>query len=115
METKKSTYIKQYNKKEKKKDEEYELRLLSFNKSKEELVLPVHINRTNFDHNNLLVPWKLKTKACNSNENSSPVFLRFYHVYEDNELKNMCMQMNNVSIIDYYYDQGNWCILLEKK
>lgn len=114
----KSSYLKQNYKKNLKKDEKEEckLQVVSLSNSNEEIILPIHNNRTAFNHNDLLVPWKLKTKSDDSNDsNEAPVYLRFYHVYEENELKNLCLKMENVDVLDYYYDQGNWCIILQKK
>lgn len=75
-----------------------------------DIVLPVHINRTQFQHKDVLVPWKLKGSDSESN-----TFLRYYHVFEENELENMCMKISNVEILKSYYDQGNWCIQIRKK
>lgn len=74
--------------------------------------LPVHKNRSNFVHNDLLVPWKLNQKS--KQENEPKTHLRYYHVFEEFELKHLCEQINDCKIIDYYYDQGNWCIIFEK-
>lgn len=70
--------------------------------------LPVHTNRSNFQANDVLVPWKLK-------DVNKTTFLRFYHVFEENELENLCRQVGNIDVVKSYYDQGNWCILLQKK
>ncbi|XP_003219355.1 alkylated DNA repair protein alkB homolog 8 isoform X1 [Anolis carolinensis] len=92
--------------------------------------LPVHTNRTSFDSQDLLVPWHLKdgtkkkmghTKLCQpvtSSENSqkcSPVFHRYYHVFCEGELELLCKRLNCVNVQESYYDQGNWCVILEKK
>ncbi|XP_050548944.1 alkylated DNA repair protein alkB homolog 8-like [Daktulosphaira vitifoliae] len=77
-----------------------------------ELDLPIHTNRSNFIHNDLLVPWKLNKNKLNDKD---PVtHLRFYHVFEETELKSLCERISNCKIIEYYYDQGNWCIIFEK-
>lgn len=68
-------------------------------------ILPVHENRTEFTHSDMLVPWKRKGGGN---------FLRFYHVFEENELPNLCSEMKNVTINKVYYDQGNWCVILTK-
>lgn len=69
------------------------------------LTLPVHENRTNFAHSDLLVPWKRKGGGN---------FLRFYHVFEENELSNLCTAVSNAIVESVYYDQGNWCAILRK-
>ncbi|XP_071643774.1 tRNA (carboxymethyluridine(34)-5-O)-methyltransferase alkbh8 [Temnothorax longispinosus] len=69
------------------------------------LTLPIHENRTNFAHSDMLVPWKKKSGEC---------FLRYYHVFREGELAKLCMEIPAVSIKKVYYDQGNWCVILEK-
>lgn len=77
-----------------------------------EVNLPVHTNRSNFIHNDLLVPWKLNQKKEQENEHKA--YLRYYHVFEELELNNLCEQIQNCKVIDNYYDQGNWCVIFEK-
>ncbi|XP_055384619.1 alkylated DNA repair protein alkB homolog 8 [Condylostylus longicornis] len=72
--------------------------------------LPIHTNRTEFKAQDILVPWKLK----NSEEEAKQVFLRYYHVFEESELENLCRRLNNIEIMKSYYDQGNWCVIIEK-
>ncbi|KRT79652.1 methyltransferase [Oryctes borbonicus] len=77
-----------------------------------DITLPVHQNRTQFQHQDLLVPWKLKAELAPNNEEN--VFLRFYHVFVEGELERLCSQLDYVKIVKYYYDQGNWCCIFEK-
>lgn len=67
--------------------------------------LPVHENRTNFAHSDMLVPWKKK---------SGERFLRYYHVFQEGELTKLCTEVSAAIIKEVYYDQGNWCVILEK-
>ena len=83
--------------------------------------LPVHTNRTQFQHQDLLVPWKLKygqNETKNSEQKTSsdgvPTFYRYYHVFQEGELEKLCGMAKGVRIISSYYDQGNWCVILEK-
>lgn len=69
------------------------------------LTLPIHKNRTNFVHSDMLVPWKKK---------SGEYFLRYYHVFREDELTKLCTEIPAASIKEVYYDQGNWCVILEK-
>ena len=55
----------------------------------------MHENRTNFKHNDLLVPWK--------NKSDEETFHRFYHVFEEGELESLM------------YEQGNKCVIFVKK
>ncbi|GLV35618.1 uncharacterized protein CBL_01232 [Carabus blaptoides fortunei] len=80
--------------------------------------LPVHVNRTQFQHQDVLVPWKLKQSTVQTEtkieQTNSNMFLRFYHVFEEGELEKMCGKIKNCLVIKSYYDQGNWCVILEK-
>ncbi|KAM0726305.1 Alkylated DNA repair protein alkB-like protein 8 [Formica fusca] len=69
------------------------------------LTLPVHENRTNFTHSDMLVPWKKK---------SGERFLRYYHVFQEDELAELCTEVSTAMIKEVYYDQGNWCVIMEK-
>lgn len=77
-----------------------------------DVVLPVHVNRTQFKYKDVLVPWKLKNVDTEISENT---FLRYYHVFEENELAKLCSRINNIAILKHYYDQGNWCALIKKE
>ncbi|XP_066599582.1 alkylated DNA repair protein alkB homolog 8 isoform X2 [Prorops nasuta] len=70
------------------------------------LVFPVHENRTEFTYSDMLVPWKRKGGGD---------FLRYYHVFEEGELVDLCSQVPSINIKEVYYDQGNWCVILEKQ
>lgn len=76
----------------------------------EKLNLPVHTNRKQFQHQDVLVPWKLKGEK---NEESG-TFLRYYHVFEEGELEMLCKRVDGVQVCKSYYDQGNWCVLIKK-
>lgn len=69
------------------------------------VTLPVHENRTEFTHSDMLVPWKRKGGGD---------FLRFYHVFENGELEKLCSDVPGTEIERVYYDQGNWCVVLRK-
>ncbi|XP_041360142.1 alkylated DNA repair protein alkB homolog 8-like [Gigantopelta aegis] len=75
--------------------------------------LPVHVNRTPFKQQDMLVPWQLKGNS-NSNTKSGSTFHRFYHVFKEGELEGLCAAVKECRVVKSYYDQGNWCIILEK-
>uniref|UniRef100_A0A336M1J7 CSON010319 protein n=1 Tax=Culicoides sonorensis TaxID=179676 RepID=A0A336M1J7_CULSO len=75
--------------------------------------LPVHTNRTQFVHQDVLVPWKLKGKS-QSESTESKTFLRYYHVFNEGELESLCNEIPDIKVIKSYYDQGNWCVIFEK-
>ncbi|KAG8316553.1 Alkylated DNA repair protein alkB 8 [Homalodisca vitripennis] len=76
------------------------------------LKLPVHKARTEFQHPDVLVPWKVKSKE--TNHQVKEVFLRYYHVFEENELSELCTVLTDIKILQTYYTEGNWCIIFEK-
>ncbi|NWQ78856.1 ALKB8 protein, partial [Columbina picui] len=91
--------------------------------------LPVHTNRTSFHSQDLLVPWHLKggTKkkgesvdtasfpaGSKESQELNPVFHRYYHVFCEGELEAACRSLDCVRVQKSYYDQGNWCVVLEK-
>lgn len=77
--------------------------------------LPIHTNRTQFAHTDILVPWKLKNASKGMGKDQHPTtFLRFYHVFDENELEGLCNRFENISVEKSYYDQGNWCVIFRK-
>ncbi|XP_048837513.1 LOW QUALITY PROTEIN: alkylated DNA repair protein alkB homolog 8 [Brienomyrus brachyistius] len=92
----------------------------------DQTTLSVHTNRTTFSSQDLLVPWHLKGVTQKSPEppahltdsvtepTSGPILHRYYHVFCEGELEDLCRKVENVTVQSSYYDQGNWCIILEK-
>ena len=83
--------------------------------------LTVHVNRTQFKDQDLLVPWQLKAKTAGKNDTDGSeraqkgdLFHRFYHVFRQGELEAMCKRVAGCVVTKSYYDQGNWCVVLEK-
>ena len=75
------------------------------------VLLPVHKNRNCFVQQDLFVPWKSKNQT---KDTESSVHLRFYHVFKEKELVELCGLVDNCSIVSSYYDNGNWAVILEK-
>ncbi|KAK5609375.1 hypothetical protein CRENBAI_010798 [Crenichthys baileyi] len=46
---------------------------------------------------------------------SVPVFHRYYHVFQQGELEQLCTQATGIKVQHSYYDQGNWCVVLQKE
>ncbi|GIY66674.1 alkylated DNA repair protein alkB homolog 8 [Caerostris extrusa] len=69
--------------------------------------LPIHVNRTNFEQQDILVPWKKISKESHN------VHHRFYHVFVKGELESL-VQKCGAQIESSYYDDGNWCVILIK-
>lgn len=76
--------------------------------------LPVHENRTQFQHKDLLVPWKLRgVKEEKLADKPESTLLRFYHVFEEGELEQLCVS-SNLIVEKSFYDEGNWCVVCNK-
>ena len=70
--------------------------------------LPIHDYGKQFSHNDTLVPWI-------SGPSATQVHHRYYHVFDPNELVTLVKEvLDESSILESYYDQGNWCVQLEK-
>lgn len=86
--------------------------------------LPVHTNRTSFHSQDVLVPWHLKRNPGKDKAvepfglagcpDPCAVFHRYYHVFCNGELEASCQSLGDVSILQSYYDEGNWCVVLQK-
>ena len=76
-----------------------------------EFGLPVHVNRTQFKHQDVLVPWKTKTEEDGG---ASKEWKRYYHVFEEGELETLIGETEKLKVVESYYDQGNWCCIFEK-
>uniref|UniRef100_A0A3Q4H912 AlkB homolog 8, tRNA methyltransferase n=1 Tax=Neolamprologus brichardi TaxID=32507 RepID=A0A3Q4H912_NEOBR len=80
--------------------------------------LSVHTNRTAFNTQDLLVPWHLKEgkkpgeEDPKSESNLTAVFHRYYHVFHQGELEQLCSQVDGVKVQSSYHDQGNWSRVL---
>ncbi len=42
------------------------------------------------------------------------VYLRFYHVFESQELEDLFESVPDAQVIESYYEQGNWCAIFQK-
>lgn len=76
-----------------------------------DLSLSVHKNRSNFLEQDMFVPWKLRKQGTTFEE---PTHYRFYHVFTEGELGELCNSIENCTIKNSYYDNGNWAIILQK-
>ncbi|GFS77327.1 alkylated DNA repair protein alkB homolog 8 [Nephila pilipes] len=74
----------------------------------EKACLPVHKNKTSFQQQDVLVPWKKKSK-----DSTDCIHHRYYHVFVKDELELLISECS-AKIISSYYDEGNWCVILTK-
>ncbi|EME29126.1 methyltransferase [Galdieria sulphuraria] len=69
-----------------------------------------------------LIPWVVidhEKKATQLEKNlkqpSTFTLERYYHLYRQGELEEECLQSNCFHIQHSYYEQSNWCVVLDKK
>ena len=88
----------------------------------------IQINETRnvFQQQDLLVPWHFRgkqekrNKQCCDNVNGvnssrgEQVYHRFYHVFVEGELEELCANIGGTTVVKSYHDKGNWCIILRK-
>lgn len=100
----------------------------------------VHTFGKEFEKKDVFVAWRLKPESSKkdkrkkeqetaakqsvddvSTKNSdgdkqaaSNVYLRFYHVFEQNELEKLFESIPGTKIVESFYEQGNWCVIFEK-
>lgn len=68
--------------------------------------LPIHKSRTAFERQDVLVPW-----TCRQ---TGERLLRYYHVFVEGELESLCQGIPGIRVIDHFYDDGNWCVVMQK-
>lgn len=79
-------------------------------KMDESVILPIHKNRTPFVDQEMLVPFKYKTSEGSGYSES----LRYYHLFKEGELDDIILNIPGAKLVDSFYDQGNWCGLIER-
>lgn len=108
-----SSYLRQRNRNKRHQIESNVEQSVQWHKSVDENIsLPVHVNRTQFKHEDMFVPWIKKTDHVVSKDTS--VYLRYYHVFDEGELEKLCNLIEDIKILSSYYDQGNWCVIMQK-
>lgn len=63
-------------------------------------------SKRKFNSNDEMVPWIKRSDG--------KTVYRYYHIYDDYELADDIKNIYNVKIIKYFYEFGNWIIILEK-
>lgn len=79
------------------------------------MIFPVHTNRKHFATQDVFVPWTNKTTWKSPDASSGDdTYLRYYHVFKENELVQICESLPNCEITQSYHDNGNWALILQK-
>ena len=76
--------------------------------------IQVSAGRNIFQQQDLLVPWHLKGSSKGEISNDVKILHRFYHVFKTGELEQLCMKIENIEVMNLYFDKGNWCVVLKK-
>lgn len=114
--------------KEKQRKEQMEQQQKQKQQEAEELknMPPVHKFGNEFEKKDVFVAWHYNPKTKSKKEdpsaaataekssNNSKVYLRFYHVFESQELESLFQNVPDIRIVDSFYEEGNWCAIFEK-
>lgn len=89
-----------------------------------DLKLLIHKNRTPFQSQELLVPFKSSqssTQADKSGDSGNKseasqqqTSLRYYHLFKADELESMIRSIHGAELVKSFYDQGNWCAIISR-
>ena len=92
----------------------------------------VHVFGKEFEKKDVFVAWHYKPKPAKKEKGAKveapkedlsnkavgkegKVYLRFYHVFEKQELESLFQSVPGVRIVESFYEEGNWCVVFEKK
>ena len=64
------------------------------------------INKKISENNDFLIPWTYKKL--------NKTFERFYHLFEKDELEQLCGNFDNIKIINSGFDKDNWYVVIQK-
>ncbi|CEF63669.1 Alkylated DNA repair protein alkB homolog 8 [Strongyloides ratti] len=67
-------------------------------------ILRIHSGKQ-FKQQDMLVPWK---------KDGDNQFLRYYHVFVENELENLIHSVEGLKVQECILEQGNWIVIFEK-
>lgn len=56
----------------------------------------------------------IEAAAGPTHPRAAAVFHRYYHVFQQGEIEEVCGQVDGVKVQSSYHDQGNWCVILVK-
>ena len=93
--------------------------------------IAINETRNVFKQQDLLVPWHFRggkggkgsdvsskafsnADAKNKTSSSSQIYHRFYHVFVEGELEELCNSIKGVKVVKSYHDRGNWCAIMQK-
>lgn len=75
--------------------------------------IQVHINRTPFKEQDLLIPFKIGRGRDPIEQQVQ--HLRYYHLFRKDELESLTENMvPRLEVLQSYYDCGNWCVIFRR-
>lgn len=63
--------------------------------------------------NDVFVGWERNYKRENG-QDSDEIHQRYYHFFDEGELDQLCLQVNNCVIEKSYFDKENWAVIVRK-
>jgi predicted SAM-dependent methyltransferase len=69
--------------------------------------------KNKYENKDAFVDWPLH-KRFTETGNKDELYTRYYHFFEKNEIINLIKNINNLNIVDIYFEHENWIIILEK-
>jgi hypothetical protein len=63
-------------------------------------------SRRTFTKSDEMVPWYNRSKTKKE--------VRYYHIFQDKELNDMLLTIQNIRIDEYYWEFGNWIAICTK-
>lgn len=80
-----------------------------------------------FKQQDNFVPWHLQNnyeteqqvetlgpEIVKEDKKNSTVYHRYYHMFKQGELENLINTLDNIEIVESYYDHANWCCIVRK-
>lgn len=72
-----------------------------------------------FEAQDMLVPWHLRKKKGGASDErilggTEEVFMRYYHVYTEGELRDELGLVEGIRIVELFFDHQNWCAEIER-
>jgi SAM-dependent methyltransferase len=91
----------------------------------EETPEPRHGNRgrkmlsRRFETQDMLVPWHMRRRKDGATSDAilgetESIYMRYYHVYEEGELRRELDGVPGIRVVELFYDHQNWCAVIEK-
>jgi hypothetical protein len=73
------------------------------------------VRRLNPKTSNNKTQTEVEAEKGDQSSESNNLFLRYYHVFQQNELEALFEFVPGVRIVESFYEQGNWCVIFQKE